>query len=111
MKTYLARINTVFAILLAAGLVSLAGCSGEKSKSIVFNAETRYNRAEKLRQKAGIEQAVDANEIFAQLKKAYLETTSYCWKNIDSLPVEKYPDDRKALRNVAFMATNRLIQL
>jgi len=100
-----------FVPLLIFTIIGLLGCSTEKSKSIVYHAEKTYTQAEKMRQKAGIEQGLDQSDIFAQLKKAYFETTNFCWKNIDSLPVEKYPDERKELRSVAFMATNRLIQL
>lgn len=89
----------------------LAGCSGEKGKNTIYNAEKLYHQAEKLRQKAGIKPGLDNTDIYQQLKTAYFNTTDYCWKNIDSLPVEKFPDERKNLQSIGFMATNRLTQI
>ncbi|PKK83441.1 MAG: hypothetical protein CVT49_08455 [candidate division Zixibacteria bacterium HGW-Zixibacteria-1] len=100
----------ISAILLAAALLS-GGCSGEKSKDIVYSAEKLYHQADKLRQKAGIKPEIKNTDIYNQLKEAYFKTTEYCWNNIDSLPVEQYPDERKNLQSVGFMATNRLTQI
>ena len=106
--------NPVFCI--AAFLLSLVvflspGCSTEKSKSIVFEAEKLYHQAEKLRQKSDVKSEIEGREIINQLKDAYFKTTGFCWENIDSLPLEKYPEERKRLQSVGFMATNRLTQI
>ena len=108
------RIYSIFYIAvfsLLAVMFLFLGCSTEKSKSIVFEAEKLYNRAEKLRQKSDVKSGVEGREVINQLKDAYFKTTGYCWENIDSLPIEKYSGDRKRLQSVGFMATNRLTQI
>ena len=91
--------------------ILLSGCSGDKGKNVVYNAEKLYHQAEKLRQKAGIKPGLDNAEIYRQLKTEYFKTTDYCWKNVESLPVETFPDERKNLQSIGFMATNRLTQI
>ncbi|MEW5922414.1 MAG: tetratricopeptide repeat protein [Candidatus Zixiibacteriota bacterium] len=111
MRTHLPLVSRTFTVLMISIILLLAGCSGEKSKTIIYNAEKLYHQAEKLRQKAGIKPGLDNTDIYQQLKTAYFAATDYCWANIDSLAVETFPDERKNLQSIGFMATNRLTQI
>ncbi len=87
------------------------GCGVDSSKSIVFNAEKLYRDAEKLNEKALIKPELIDESLKNSIKNAYNQVTDYCWRNIDSLPITKFPDERKDLESIGFLATNRLIQI
>jgi tetratricopeptide (TPR) repeat protein len=87
------------------------GCGVDGSKSIVFNAEKLYRSAEKLNEKSLIKPELIDETLKNSIKDAYYQVTNYCWKNIDSLPITKFPDERRDLESIGFLATNRLIQI
>jgi len=98
-------------VIMILSIIIVAGCTTEKNKSIIYNAEKLYHDAEKLRQKSNVKPDTDRTEIYNLLKDAYNKTTDFCLQNIDSFPIEKFPDDRKTLESIAFKATNRMVQL
>lgn len=108
--TYLPGLTETI-LLLAIYLLLLAGCSSNKSKSIVYKAEELYLKAEKIKQKAGIRPDLSGPEIRKQIKDAYFKVTNFCWENVDSIAVEQFARERKDLESIAFLATNRLTQI
>jgi tetratricopeptide (TPR) repeat protein len=98
-------------ILILAALIFISGCSSNSSKDIVFNAEKLYRNAEKLTEKAAIKPELVDPSLKGQIKNAYFQVTDYCRKNIDSLPAAEFPDERKDLESIWFLATNRLAQI
>jgi tetratricopeptide (TPR) repeat protein len=89
----------------------VGGCATNSSKSIVFNAEKLYHKAEKLNETALIKPELVDETTKKNIKDAYYKATGYCWKNMDSLPIQKFPDERRDLESIAFLATNRLTQI
>jgi tetratricopeptide (TPR) repeat protein len=87
------------------------GCSTDKSRSIVFKAEKLLHKAERQKETAGIKPDLKTKEFRDNIKAAYTDVTTYCWKNIDSLPIEKFPSERQDLESVAFLAVNKLSQI
>lgn len=89
----------------------LTGCSKDNSKSIVYNGEKLYYKAEKLSETAAVKPELTSRAGWDNIKNAYFDVTGYCWRNIDSLPKERFPDERKELETIAFRAVGRLAQI
>jgi tetratricopeptide (TPR) repeat protein len=102
---------TRFAMIILMASLLGSGCSSDRGKSIVFKAEKLYRDAEKLNEKASIKPELIDPSLKSRIKDAYLMVANYCWKNIDSLPTSGFPDERKDLESVWFLATNRLTRI
>jgi len=100
-----------FAILFLVIALITGGCTTDSSKRFVFNAEKLYHKAEKLNETALIKPELVDEITRKSIKDAYYKVTGYCWENMDSLPVQKFPDERRDLESIAFLATNRLTQI
>jgi len=103
-------ITSGFALFLLLALFLFVGCGDDSSKNIVYKAERLYRDAEKLNEKASIKPELIDQSTRNNIKDAYYSVTEYCWKHIDSLPTTTFPDERKDLESIGFLATNRLIQ-
>jgi len=86
----------------------LVSCSGNGHKHITFKAERLYFQAEKAYKAATIKPELADSSMIISTREAYREVTDYCWRHLDSLPRDKYPEERKNLEQIAFMASNKL---
>jgi len=110
-KYILSGIANGLAFILLSALFLACGCGVNSSKSIVFKAEKLYRNAEKINDIAVIKPELIDQSLKNKIKDAYYQVTDYCWRNIDSLPMTKFPDERKDLESIGFLATNRLVQV
>jgi tetratricopeptide (TPR) repeat protein len=101
----------LFAIITLITVSVLTYCSADRSKEIVFKAERLFRTAERLYETIAHKPELSDRDSRNRLKDAYFAVTDFCWKNIDSLPPETYPNERRDLESVAFLATNRLSQI
>jgi tetratricopeptide (TPR) repeat protein len=84
----------------------MIGCGGDRSKSIRFEGERLLRDAEKIYGTASIKPNLADRQLWQNIKQAYLDVTSYCWKYIDSIPADNA--ERGELETIAFMSVNRL---
>ena len=92
-------------------ILLLAGCTADKSKEITYNAEKTYHQAEKLFETASIMPDLNDTVTWTNVKNAYLNSINYCWINLDSLPIDKFPEEHQGLESVAYLATSRLASI
>jgi len=86
----------------------LVGCSENSSIAIRYKAEKLLRQAEKAYEAAGIRPDLRNLEQWKKIKASYMNVAEYAWKYLDSVPLEKYPEERQELESIAFMAVNRL---
>jgi tetratricopeptide (TPR) repeat protein len=92
-------------------LLILLGCSADRSKQITYNAERIYHQAEKLFETASIKPNLGDTATWSGIKNGYLNSIRYCWIHLDSLPADKFPQERQGLESVAYLATTRLASI
>jgi len=97
--------NGCFILIL---VLLFGGCSSDRGKLIRFSAEKLLHKANRLHDKAGIKPELGNEQLWSEVKQAYIAVTDYCWKHIDSLPESRYPVERNELEAAAFTAVNRL---
>lgn len=87
------------------------GCSQDKSRSIVYNAEKLYHQASKLMERALIKPDLNDKTITKTIKDAFHKTSNYCWTHLDSIPVNELPEENKKLTSVAYLSSNQLVRI
>lgn len=100
----------VFAVAMTAVIILLS-CAEENSRKIVFDAEKMFHQAEQTYQKATIKPELITKATLEPVMRKYREVLRYCWENIDSLPKEKYPEDRNNLESIAYVSSSKLSRI
>ncbi|MBN2227108.1 MAG: tetratricopeptide repeat protein [candidate division Zixibacteria bacterium] len=98
-------------LFLIVGLVALiiaGGCSKDSAIQHRYHAEKLFHEAEAKLKKASIQAASQDSALRDEIKAGYLKTIAYCWQNLDSVPGEAYPNDRRELETIAFSSVERL---
>ncbi|MFH2036228.1 MAG: tetratricopeptide repeat protein [Candidatus Zixiibacteriota bacterium] len=97
----------LFAFLLIIGIA----CSSDSSKGIIFNAEKLYQKAAKLIENASIKPEIQQGPYTEEIKAAFINLNDYWLTNIDSLPKNKYPDERQNLVSIGFLSIGQLSRI
>jgi len=103
--------NLAFLLLIFSPFILLSGCESNSGKQIVFDSEKALHNAEKLYATASIKPDLADLKTWGKIKDAYLAAIAFCWTNLDSVPASRYPEERKDLESVAFIATSRLASI
>ncbi len=95
------------AVLAILGLLA-GGCSKNNGVVIRYEAEKLLRQAEKIYEASGIKPELQNEDQWKKIKAAYVGVAEYSWKYLDSVPANKYPEERRDLESIAFAAVNRL---
>jgi tetratricopeptide (TPR) repeat protein len=86
----------------------MVSCGEQSGRNITFRAEKLYIAAEKMSQSASFPPDRQNYRFRGKIKEAYFNVTNFCWSHLDSLPVERFPDERRDLENIAYYAAGRI---